>query len=44
MAENPILLQTFDSRTVCIISERTLINKLWCIVVYNMLKLLVEVL
>ena len=38
IAENPILLQTFDSKTTCIISERTLIYKLWGIVIYKVLK------
>ena len=27
VAKNPILLRTFDLKTKCIISERTLINK-----------------
>ena len=32
VAENPVFLQTFDLKTKYIISERTLINKLWGIV------------
>ena len=38
VAENPILLQTFDLKRKFIILERTLINKLWSIVVYKVLK------
>ena len=38
VAENPILLQTFDLKTKCVISERTLINKLLGTVVYKVLK------
>ena len=38
VAENPILLRNFALKTKCIISERTLMNKLWGIVVYKVLK------
>ena len=35
VGENPILLRTLDLKPICIISERTLIDKLWDIVVYK---------